>query len=180
LAIVELTCHCNLRCPICFAGSGPERERTRTRSLEDALATLDGIVAAERAPDLVQFSGGEPTLHPDFSAIIDAARERPIRHLMVNTNGIRIANDPELMASFAEPMPAFEVYLQFDSLHDGALMTLRGARLSAVRQKALEALEAHGVSTTLVVTVARGVNDDQLGAIIEHALTWKCVRGVTL
>ena len=54
---------------------------------------LDRIVANEIEPDVVQVSGGEPTLHPDFFAVLDACRRRPIRHLMVNTNGLRIARE---------------------------------------------------------------------------------------
>ena len=58
-------------------------------------------------------------------------------------------------------------------------MNLRGADLRRVRREALENLERHGISTTLVVTVKRGVNDDEIGAIVRHALEWRCVRGVT-
>ena len=73
----------------------------------------------------------------------------------------------------------FEVYLQFDSLNDEALVELRGAKLSRIRRQALEALEAVGLSTTLVVVVKRGVNDQEVADIVRHALTWNCVRGVT-
>ena len=64
----------------------------------------------------MQISGGEPTLHPDFFAILDRAKAAPIRHLMVNTNGVRIAHDEEFAKRLAGYMPDFEVYLQFDSL----------------------------------------------------------------
>src|ERR1700744_4052916 len=76
-------------------------------------------------------------------------------------------------------MPGFEVYLQFDSLKRDALMALRGADLTRVRVEALEALERNNISTTLVVTLKRGVNDDEIADIIRFALKWKCVRGVT-
>ena len=62
---------------------------------------LDALVASEGEPDLVQISGGEPTLHPDFFAILDAVRARPIRHVMINTNGLRIAREPEFVARLA-------------------------------------------------------------------------------
>jgi uncharacterized radical SAM superfamily Fe-S cluster-containing enzyme len=61
-----------------------------------------------------------------------------------------------------------------------ALMNLRGADLRSVRQQALEALERHNISTTLVVTLKKGVNDGEVADIVRHALEWKCVRGVTL
>lgn len=141
---------------------------------------LDAIVEAEGEPDLVQLSGGEPTLHPQLFEILDAAKARPIRHLMINTNGIRIATDPEFVARLAGYMPRFEIYLQFDSLERDPLMALRGADLREIHQRALEALDRHQISTTLVVTVKKGLNDREIGAIIDHALSWRCVRGVTL
>src|SRR5262249_24588750 len=140
---------------------------------------LDALVASEGEPDLVQISGGEPTLHPNFFEIIEAARSRPIRHVMVNTNGLRIAREPDFVARLAEHKRGLEIYLQFDSLERDALMNLRGADLRRVRQEALENLERHGISTTLVVTVKRGVNDAEIGAIVKQALQWRCVRGVT-
>src|SRR5580693_5087822 len=87
--------------------------------------------------------------------------------------------EPDFVARLAEHKRGLEIYLQFDSMKRDALMNLRGADLRGVRQQALENLERHGISTTLVVTVKRGVNDDEIGAIVRHALEWRCVRGVT-
>lgn len=178
LAIIEINQACNLACPVCFAdaadlGGGH-------RPLAEIERMLDALVASEGEPDLVQLSGGEPTLHPDFFAILDAIRRRPIRHVMINTNGLRIAQDAAFATRPASYAPRLEVYLQFDSLDDTALMNLRGARLSRLRQQALERLEALGLSTTLVVVAKRGVNDHEIAAIVRHALTWRCVRGVTI
>jgi uncharacterized radical SAM superfamily Fe-S cluster-containing enzyme len=113
LTLVELNDACNLRCPICYASSGPDRQTFR--SLEQIEAMLDAVVRNEREPDVVQISGGEPTLHPRFFDVRDAAKRRPIKHLMVNTNGIRIARDQAFAERLVEYMPGFEVYLQFDS-----------------------------------------------------------------
>jgi len=177
LSLIEITDHCNLRCPICYADSGPHRPEFRDMAAVEAM--LDAVVANEGEPDVVQISGGEPTLHPDFFAILDAAKRRPIKHLMVNTNGLRLAKEPDFAKRLAAYQPGFEVYLQFDSLRDEVHLDLRGARLSEVRRRALDALNEHDVSTTLVVTVKQGVNDHELGAIVEFALTQPCVRGVT-
>jgi 7,8-dihydro-6-hydroxymethylpterin dimethyltransferase len=177
LAIIEINAHCNLTCPVCFANSSPARDGTC--SLAEVGAMLDALVASEGEPDLVQISGGEPTLHPEFLDILRLAKTKPIRHLMINTNGLRIARDKAFVAELAKFKPGFEVYLQFDSLNAAALQDLRGADLTRIRQQALENLEAAGISTTLVVTVKKGVNDHEVGAIIDHALTWSCVRGVT-
>jgi 7,8-dihydro-6-hydroxymethylpterin dimethyltransferase len=179
LAIVEITDACDLACPVCYAASNRHGAH---RSLAQVEAMLDAVVASEGNIKVVQISGGEPTLHPDFFAILDAARRggpRPIRHLMVNTNGRRIAEDPAFAEKLAGYLPGFEVYLQFDSLRPEALRRLRGRDLTDTRRGALEALNRHHISTTLVVTLAAGVNDDQLGEIIDFALTQPCVRGVT-
>ena len=177
LALIEINEHCNLTCPVCFAESSPARQTQLPLATIERM--LDALVASEVEPDLVQISGGEPTLHPDFFAILDAVRARPIRHVMINTNGLRIAREPDFVARLAEQKRGLEVYLQFDSLRREALMNLRGADLRGVRRAALENLERHGISTTLVVTVKRGVNDDEIGDIVRHALDWRCVRGVT-
>ena len=177
LTLVEVTDHCNLRCPICYADSGPHRPGFRDLATIERM--LDAVVTNEGEPDVVQISGGEPTLHPDFFAILDAARERPIRHLMVNTNGLRIAREPEFVERLAGYMPGFELYLQFDSLRDEVHQELRGAKLGEIRRRALENLNRHDISTTLVVTVKKGLNDSELGEIIDFALQQPCVRGVT-
>ena len=177
LAIIEINSACNLACPVCFANAEDIHGAHRPMAVIEQM--LDALVASEGEPDLVQLSGGEPTIHPQFFEILDAVKARPIRHVMINTNGVRIAQDAEFVARLASYAPRLEVYLQFDSLDDHALMDLRGARLSRIRQQALEALEAAGLSTTLVAVVKRGVNDHEIADIINHALTWSCVRGVT-
>ena len=102
---------------------------------------LDAVVRNEGEPDVVQISGGEPTIHPRFFDVLDAARRRPINHLMINTNGMRIAQDEAFAARLAEYMPDFEVYLQFDSFERDALVALRGADLREVRERALRTPE---------------------------------------
>ena len=178
LTILEITDHCNLSCPVCYAASGPHR--TERRDLATIERMLDAVVANEGEPDVVQISGGEPTTHPDFFAILDAAKRRPIKHLMLNTNGVRIATEPGFAERLASYAPGFEVYLQFDSLRRDALMTLRGADLRRIRDDAVVALDRVGLSTTLVMTVAKGVNDTEIGEVVQWATQHACVRGVTL
>jgi uncharacterized radical SAM superfamily Fe-S cluster-containing enzyme len=176
LAIVEITEQCDLGCPICYAACTAAGKH---RSLAQVESMIDSAVANEGRLSVLQISGGEPALHPELFDILDAARRRPIGHLMLNTNGRRLAREPEFAARLATYMPRFEVYLQFDSLRPESLKSLRGLDLTETRQRALEALERHNISTTLVVTLKRGVNDGEAGEIIDHALKHKCVRGVT-
>jgi tetraether lipid synthase len=177
LALIEVNEECNLTCPVCFADSSPEK--TRNRSLAEIDAMLDTLVESEGNPDLVQISGGEPSIHPQIVEILKLCKTKPIRHIMLNTNGIRIARDPAFVAELAALKPGFEVYLQFDSLKREALENLRGADLRKVRELALANLEAAGISTTLVCVVKKGVNDSEIGDIVRHALSFKCVRGIT-
>ena len=162
LALIDVNEACNLTCPVCFSDSSPQRPLHRP--LAEIERMMDVLVASEGEPDLLE--------------ILAAAKRRPIRHVMLNTNGIRIAEDSEFVGRLAELRPGFEVYLQFDSLRPAALVNLRGADLTRIRRTALENLERAGISTTLVVVVKQGVNDDELQAIVDHALEWRCVRGV--
>lgn len=177
LTIIEVTDRCNLACPTCYASSAPNYGRHRT--LEEIEKMFDTVVANEGEPDVVQISGGEPTVHPEFFKILDIAKSKPIKHLMVNTNGIRIAKDIKFVETLATYMPDFEIYLQFDSFKPEVLEKLRGEDLTEVRRKAIEHLNQFNISTTLVITLQKGENDDEIGKIIEYALQQKCVRGVT-
>jgi uncharacterized radical SAM superfamily Fe-S cluster-containing enzyme len=178
VTIIEITDHCNLTCPICYAESSPARPRYR--SVDQVQRMIDAVVRNEGQPDIVQLSGGEPTMHPDFLEILDRARAAPIRHVMVNTNGIRIATDEAFANELAARSEHFEVYLQFDSFEREALMALRGADLRDIRRRALDRLNALGIATTLVVTLKKGLNDHEIGKIIDFALEQPAVRGVTL
>ena len=177
VSIVELTDRCNLTCPTCYASSSPSHGRHRT--LEEIERMLDIVVKSEGEPDVVQLSGGEPTLHPDFFTVMDMAKARPIRHLMINTNGLRIAREPAFVERLAGYMPGIEVYLQFDSFSPETLKTLRGEDLTAIRQQAIDNLNRFNISTTLVVTLQKGLNDHEVGDILRHARQQPCVRGVT-
>ena len=177
LALLEITDECNLSCPVCFADSGPARTTYRPLAVVERM--LDMLVESEGEPDLLQISGGEPTIHPQILDILRAAKERPIRHVMLNTNGIRIARDRAFVEELATLAPGFEVYLQFDSFERDALMALRGGDLRSIRRQALENLEAVGLSTTLVSVLVRGLNDHEIGKTIDPALEFSCVRGVT-
>jgi uncharacterized radical SAM superfamily Fe-S cluster-containing enzyme len=149
------------------------------RSLEEIEAMFDVIVKNEGEPDVVQISGGEPTIHPEFFKIMDIAKSKPIKHLMLNTNGVRIANDPGFAEKLATYAPEFEVYLQFDSFKPEVLQDFRGKDLTDVRMRALEKLNELNLSTTLVVVLQQGKNVDEIGKIIDFALKQKCVRGIT-
>jgi hypothetical protein len=177
LTLLEITERCNLKCPICFAESSPNKGTFRT--LESIKFMLDNIVANEKEPDIIQISGGEPTIHPQFFDILDMVKKTPTKHIMVNTNGLKIATDKEFVKKLAKYKPGFEIYLQFDSFEKEALEELRGIDLRDIRQKAIDNLNEYNISTTLVVVLKKGLNDHEVGKIIQYGLKQKCVRGVT-
>jgi len=178
VTLIEITERCNLTCPTCYAASTPSHGRHRTLAEIDRM--LDIIVANEGQPDVVQISGGEPTIHPEFFQILDLAKQKPIRHLMLNTNGIKLAKDKEFVKRLASYMPGFEIYLQFDSFEAEAWQSLRGLDLTETKAKAIAHLNEFNLSTTLVVTLQKGLNSHEIGKIIDFAAQQKCVRGVTL
>lgn len=177
VSILEITDSCNLSCPICYADSSPKRQTCL--NMEEVHTMLDGIVANEGKPDVVQLSGGEPTLHPNFFEIIEELKRRPVKHLMVNTNGIRIAQDAEFARRIQSYSPGVEIYLQFDSLNGDVIRKIRGADLLTQKLKALEILNKLNLSTTLVVTVVKGLNDSEIPDLLNFALQQQAVRGVT-
>ena len=185
LTLIELTDRCNLSCPICYADSGVEEvsnisDRPRKhRTLEHIEMMLDAVVANEGEPQIVQLSGGEPTIHPEFFEVMDLVKSKPIKHLMINTNGIKIAKDRNFCDRLSQYKPGIEIYLQFDSFEKSTLEELRGVDLREIREKAIAHLNEYNISTTLVVTLKKGLNDREIGKIIEYALQQKCVRGVT-
>jgi uncharacterized radical SAM superfamily Fe-S cluster-containing enzyme len=176
IALIEVTSGCNLKCPMCFAESGPGGTAidfaTYTRMV-DRYVYLEGI------PDVLQISGGEPTIHPDIVRMVRYAYDSPIQQVMINTNGIRLAHDPALLDALAPMRDRFEVYLQFDGLDDHTYTRLRGEDLLEIKLAALDALKQHGVRCTLVCTVDHNTNLHEVGALLRFGLDRPEVRGIS-
>ena len=164
--LIEITQRCNLTCPTCYADSSPDRHETmelsRFRGLVDEL-----IDKGKGDADLIQLSGGEPTLHPDLTEMIAYALERGVKQVYINTNGIRLAHRP-----FAEELASFggrvSLYLQFDGLERRTLRLLRGREdLAETKLEALANCEALGLSAVPVMTLTRDINDGEVGSFLE-------------
>ena len=171
--LVEVTLRCNMACPICYAAAGgavPDDPSPETVAFQ-----LDSLRRASPGCN-VQLSGGEPTVRDDLPAIIRMARERGFGLLQVNSNGLRLG----LEAGYARTLREAgldSVYLQWDSPDLEGCLPLRGTvalpdglDLLAVKRRAVEQCTAAGLGVVLVATVARGVNDDRLGALLRLAL----------
>ncbi len=172
LALIEVNTGCNLACPTCFANAGPGYNLT----LEQVGFMLDQFVRTEGDPEVVQFSGGEPTLHPRLFDMISMAQEKGIRHVMVNTNGRRIARDEKWAKRLGELRPM--IYLQFDGLNDSTYEQLRGEPLLQEKLQTLDVLAELDLNTILVAAVERGVNEHEVGPLVRFGLEHPAVRGV--
>lgn len=177
IAVLEITDGCNLTCPMCYAGSAPGKHH---KSLAEIRQQIDTIVAAEGHVEVIQLSGGEPTLHPHLIDAVEYALSQSIDYVMINTNGVRLAHDPELVAALAEHRQRLEIYLQFDATNDWAMQQLRGQPgLLAIKLKALENIEKAGLNVTLVSTLQGGVNDSAPADLVAFASEHKHVTGLS-
>ncbi|MCA9130455.1 MAG: radical SAM protein [Planctomycetales bacterium] len=177
IGVIEITDGCNLTCPMCYAGSAPGRQ---AKSVDDIKRAIDALVAAEGRAEVIQLSGGEPTLHPHLLEIVDYALKQPVDYVMINTNGIRLAHDVPLVAALAEHRSRLEIYFQFDSLDDGQVAALRGQTgLVEIKLKALERLAAAQLNVTLVATLQGGVNESAAADLLDFASNRPEVTGLS-
>ena len=172
LGLIEVNTGCNLACPTCFANAGPGYNLT----MDEVELMLDEFVRTEGDPEVVQFSGGEPTLHPQLFDMIRMARAKGIRHVMVNTNGLRIVRDPAWAEELAALRPM--IYFQFDGLEDATYERLRGEPLLKEKLAVLDRLGELDLDTILVAAIERGVNEHEVGALVRFGLEHPAVRGV--
>ena len=184
LGVIEVNTGCNLDCAICFADSGSPRMNGPDGyeiTLAQCASMLDAFVAAEGEPEVVMFSGGEPTIHRDILAMIDLAQERPIKAVNLNTNGIRLATDKRFAAELGRrnrPGRRVNVYLQFDGLDIETHRAIRGRDLREIKQQALDNCANVGLTVTLVAAIEKDVNEHEVGPVIRYGLAHPAVRSV--
>ena len=167
--LLEITQSCNLTCPTCYANSSPQNKSFL--SVDDFTSMLTGLLEQGKGnSDLMQLSGGEPTIHPDFFEILQIALDKGIRQVDVNTNGIRLAQ-----SEFAEKLASYGsrvlVYLQFDGFRESTLELLRGrGDLLDTKLQAADNCERLGLNCVPIITLTPGVNDDEVNEFLEFAL----------
>ena len=176
VGVLEITSSCNLTCPMCYAGSSPGGKHL---SLADCKRQIDRLVEVEGRAEVCQLSGGEPTIHPQLEQIVEYALSREIDYVMINTNGIRFAKDSALVELIARHKDRMEIYFQFDGLNDKVYRSLRGEPLLEIKLAALDALQRAGIQVTLVSTLQGGVNDDQMGPLVEFGLSRSNISGIS-
>jgi uncharacterized radical SAM superfamily Fe-S cluster-containing enzyme len=173
LGIIEVNSNCNMNCPLCFSEARPGFSLT----LEEVEQMLDELVRTEGRPEVVQFSGGEPTIHPQIIDFVRAAKQRDIPFVMVNTNGKRIAQDDRFLEQLNEVRPS--IYFQFDGFDSETYRVLRGEpNVLDEKIRALDRLAQIGLSVTIVPAIERGVNEHEIGKIIHFAIGHPAIYGI--
>lgn len=174
-AILEVASGCDLGCPVCYADSPSAGGDEPSLELIDAWYRATTV---QSAGCNIQLSGGEPTIRDDLPDIVAMGQAHGFAFIQINTNGLRLARDPDFVRSLAQAGLS-SIFLQFDGAEDSAYCRLRGRALLAEKLGAIEACRANNIGVVLVPTLVAGVNLDQVGAIIDLAIQHSpTVRGV--
>lgn len=181
LNIIE---NCNLSCPTCYASArtpGEPIDAPLRPTLDEIERTVDTMIEREGGQlGVLMLSGGEPTLRRDLGGLLQRLASKPITRILLNTNGRRIARDPAFAEMLSEHSGRIEAYVQFDGFEPATSLALRGEDVSVEKRNAIEALQRAGVFTTLVMTVKRGVNEHEIGAVAQFALGHPRVSGLAI
>ncbi len=181
LANLDLTNRCNLQCPICFANAN-QAGYVYEPSYQQVVKMLEVLRSQKPVPTpAVQFSGGEPTVYPDFFKVIKKASEMGFAQVQIATNGIKLAGDTSYAQKCVDA-GLHTVYLQFDGLREENYIAARGKPLLKVKIKAIEncsKTKPRPLATVLVPTIIKTINDDQVGDILNFAVkNHDVIRGV--
>jgi uncharacterized radical SAM superfamily Fe-S cluster-containing enzyme len=182
--LIEITERCNLSCPTCFAGSSPQH--SEMMSLEEFTRQVDQLVAGGKSgSDMIQLSGGEPTVHPRFFDMVDLLFERGFHQICINSNGIKLAQ-PAFTERLANCMSRRAgdqvfVYLQFDGFEDNTHAALRGRKdLLNIKRRALDNCQVMGINIHPVMTLTRGINDHEVGDFVQLAVENPALKNVVI
>jgi hypothetical protein len=169
LPIIDLTNRCNMTCPVCFANANASGYLYEP-SFDEVVKMLECLANQKPVSAIgVQFSGGEPTVRPDFLDIVKKARELDLNYIQVNTNGIRMSEPG--FAQAAREAGVENLYLQFDGLSDDVYKKTRNQPMHDVKMRAIENCRKNRIGIVLVVTLVKGFNDHQVGDIVKFAVS---------
>ncbi|MFK5923182.1 MAG: radical SAM protein [Verrucomicrobiota bacterium] len=179
VALIEIVNSCNLKCPTCFADSltGP----VDAVPLDEIKTRISGVIARKGGIEILQLSGGEPTLHPQFFELLEWANAHDkIDYILINTNGLLIAKDDHFLQQLGTAVKRghMQIYLQYDGPGETGHHTLRGADLRKIKQLAIERCEQIKLPVTLAMTVIPD-NLNQIWDSISFGLQYPHVRGIS-
>jgi 7,8-dihydro-6-hydroxymethylpterin dimethyltransferase len=176
LPVLSITNACELRCPICFTYN--RSDQLYFMSPEEFGRHVDYVVAATGGVDLLDVTGGEPTLHPQLFELLARAQRPEIGRITLNTNGLRLARDPDLARRLADE--GIYVVLSLDTLDPQLSLRVHGRDVSEEKRRALEHLERFDVQTTLLMVLIDGVNEGELARLLDLVLSRPFVRNLCI
>lgn len=176
LPVISITNACNLRCPICFTYN--RDDLTYHMTADDMRRTVEWIVESSGGVDLINITGGEPTLHPELTAILEECRHPRIGRVTVNSNGIRLAEDEKLCRQLADL--GVYVILSFNTFDPEVSRRMHGCDLTAVKLRAVENLSRAGVRMTLLNVLVRDLNENDLAGILRLLREHESILSVTV
>jgi uncharacterized radical SAM superfamily Fe-S cluster-containing enzyme len=182
LALIEIVHSCNLSCPTCYADSPlGVGGRVDAVPIGDLQRRIEGVISRKGRLEILQLSGGEPTLHPQFFELLEWAQGHPnIDYVLVNTNGVKLAGDIEFgeRLAVAAGRRKLQLYLQFDGVQSAGQVALRGADFREVRLWAIQKAAAMDLPVTLAMTVTRE-NLAHVWEAIAFGLSEPMIHGIT-
>ena len=176
--LIEVTARCNLGCPVCFAHAQTDEDNSSGDPSLETIASWYAKLYESAGACHIQLSGGEPTVRNDLEDIIRLGQKAGFTYFQLNTNGLRLAEDPALALRLKDAGLTC-VFLQFDGMHDEVHRALRGRDLQALKEAAVDACVAAQLPVVLVPTVVGGINEQELMPLITYGISKSpTVRGV--
>ena len=163
LPVVSVTNACDLRCPICFTYN--RADRIYHMPVEQMRHTVDALVAATGTVDLINVTGGEPTLHPRIIDLLEVCKRPEIGRVTMNSNGLSLAEDPTLCRQLADL--GVYVVLSFNTFDRDTSVRLHGRDVVDAKLRAIDNLTAAGANMTLLHVLIRDTNEDAITGIFD-------------
>lgn len=176
LPVVPITSACNLNCPICYTIN--RNKDAFHMPLDEFARILDIIRRNDPHLKIINFTGGEPTLHPEMTRIIRMCHEAGIHRITISTHGLAFVGNEEMLAELAELNA--RIVLSFNSFDDDVNERMMGLRVLERKMRVLDLLEKHDVDTTIIPVVAKGLNDNEIGRLVELALGRDFIRSLEI
>lgn len=175
LPVVPITSACNLDCPICYTIN--KNDHAHVMSTDEMQTILRHLAEDHDELDIINFTGGEPTLHPQLLDFLQMCRDAGIRRLTISTNGLKLKDE-----AYVRKLAALDarIVLSLDTFRPETDKILLGANTVKHKLAALDLLEKYDVATTLLPAVATGVNDDEVGRLLELVLAKPHIRSLEL
>ena len=176
LPVFSITNDCNLNCPICFTYN--RQDKKYYKSVEDVKIIVDNLFNRYGKIEIINITGGEPTLHPDFFKIINIFKESGIQRITVNTNGIRIVEDFEFASKIKEA--GIQMVFSLHTINPEKSKIIYGSDISELKIKALERFENLNIPITILPVCIKELNEEDVGEIIAKYIIKDFVKSVTV